>query len=231
MQSTTDLFIGKIAADYRVILLGGLAVIAHGLSRSTMDADVWLEPMDSAGTWCHALEKMNEDFPMVTWQRLSDHSAVSGDKFVDAVENEHLIRAVGLDYPIDFFRIPNEFEAQDFTDVWMRSSKRSDGMYLPDPLDLIQSKMDTGRDKDLHDVMHLESVIRKDYSARLPTANPAEAAAMLGRCIDSTVLLAAYKNPSLEVKNLALQYLSELASDGDPFSQQALLAIRDSTAK
>jgi hypothetical protein len=51
MQSTTDLFIGKIAADYRVILLGGLAVIAHGLSRSTMDADVWLEPMDSAGTW------------------------------------------------------------------------------------------------------------------------------------------------------------------------------------
>jgi hypothetical protein len=79
--------------------------------------------------------------------------------------------------------------------------------------------------------MHLEFVIRNDYSARLPTANPAEAAATLGRFIDSTVLLAAYKNPSLVVKNIALQYLSELASDGDPFSQQALLAIRDSTAK
>lgn len=31
-----------------MLLIGGLAVIAHGLSRPTKDADVWLERFDSA---------------------------------------------------------------------------------------------------------------------------------------------------------------------------------------
>ena len=34
-----DVFIDELAARGRVLVLGGLAVIAHGLTRSTRDAD------------------------------------------------------------------------------------------------------------------------------------------------------------------------------------------------
>ena len=52
-----------------------------------------------------------------------------------------------------------------------RVTPRGDGTLLPDPLDLIQSKLDTGRDKDLQYSQHLESVVRADYKLRLLTAS------------------------------------------------------------
>jgi hypothetical protein len=46
METPTDQFVRILTGSHRVMVLGGLAVIAHGLSRSTYDGDVWLEPMD-----------------------------------------------------------------------------------------------------------------------------------------------------------------------------------------
>lgn len=34
----------RLARKHRVVMLGGLAVIGHGLSRLTYDSDVWLDP-------------------------------------------------------------------------------------------------------------------------------------------------------------------------------------------
>jgi hypothetical protein len=45
METSTDVFIRQLTRQHRVVVLGGLAVIAHGLSRSTYDGDVWLDPM------------------------------------------------------------------------------------------------------------------------------------------------------------------------------------------
>ena len=45
MDTPTDQFIRKLTQRHRVVVLGGLAVIAHGLSRSTYDGDIWLDPM------------------------------------------------------------------------------------------------------------------------------------------------------------------------------------------
>ncbi len=42
MGTTTGEFITALAADHRVLVIGGLAVIAHGFNRPTQDADVWL---------------------------------------------------------------------------------------------------------------------------------------------------------------------------------------------
>jgi hypothetical protein len=36
-----NLFIRRLADLHRVILLGGMAVIAHGRSRHTKDFDIW----------------------------------------------------------------------------------------------------------------------------------------------------------------------------------------------
>lgn len=50
-KGSSDEIIRLLAGDFRVMTLGGVAVIASGLSRNTFDADIWVEPMDSAERW------------------------------------------------------------------------------------------------------------------------------------------------------------------------------------
>jgi len=49
-----------------------------------------------------------------------------------------------------------------------------------------------------------------------------DAQEMLGRYSEWQVLLAALKNPSDEVRELAMTHLREFAAAGDPFSQAIL---------
>ena len=48
MGSTTDQFVKSLTGQHRVMVLGGLAVIAHGFSRSTYDGDIWLATKGAA---------------------------------------------------------------------------------------------------------------------------------------------------------------------------------------
>lgn len=45
-QQLADDLVRRLAARFRVLTLGGVAVITHGLSRNTHDLGVWLDPMD-----------------------------------------------------------------------------------------------------------------------------------------------------------------------------------------
>jgi len=56
MGTPTDRFIRQLTSGHRVIALGGLAVIAHGHSRSTLDGDIWLEPMGDSAAWAATIE-------------------------------------------------------------------------------------------------------------------------------------------------------------------------------
>ncbi len=218
METATDHFIRRLTHSHRVVVLGGLAVIAHGFSRSTYDGDVWLDPMQDSTLWSSALEKVCADFSGLTLCRLPGWVQVSGRALVEAVDETGMIRIQGLDCPLDIFRKPNEFATGDFDGVCARAQLRSDGTLLPDPLDLIQSKFDTNRDKDLRDIQHLESIVRADYRKRLPTATAEEAVAMLGRYSEWGVLQSALENPAPEVRELAMSHLREFAAEGDPFS-------------
>ncbi|WP_348213715.1 hypothetical protein [Luteolibacter sp.] len=141
---------------------------------------------------------------------------------VDAIEETSMVRVQGLDCPLDVFRKPNEIEITDFDVICQRAKLRADGTLLPEPLDLIQSKLETGRDKDLIDILHLESVVRADYKKRLPTASLEEASQMLERFSEWQVLIPAMENPFAEVRELAMSHLREFAAAGDPFSQAIL---------
>ena len=222
METPTDHFVRLLTRSHRVVVLGGLAVIAHGFSRSTYDGDIWLDPLATSREWASFLEKACADFGGLTIHRLPGWIQVSGDDVIDAVDETNMVRVQGLDCPLDIFRKPNEIEVSDFDAVCRRAKLRGDGTLLPDPLDLIQSKMDTGRDKDLHDIQHLESVVRTDYKQRLPSASFAEAQAMLGRYSEWQVLTVALANPLSEVRELAMIHLREFAAAGDPFSQAIL---------
>ncbi|MCF7675983.1 MAG: hypothetical protein K9N23_09215 [Akkermansiaceae bacterium] len=157
--------------------------------------------------------------------RLPGWVRAAGLALAEAVEETGMVRVKGLSQPLDVFRRPNEFEAAEFEDMAARAHRNADGTLLPHPTDLIQSKIDTGRDKDRIDIFHLESVIRAEYRARLPQATAAEARDMLERYSDWEVLSVALDHSEPEVRELALSHLREFAAEGDPFSQ-AILAGR-----
>jgi len=133
-----------------------------------------------------------------------------------------MVRILGLSCPLDIFRRPNEFMELGFDEVVGRARKSTDGTYLPAPLDLIQSKLETGREKDIKDIEHLETLVRDDYKRRLPLATLEEASEMLDRYSEWQVLVTALENPLAEVRELAMTHLREFAAAGDPFSQAIL---------
>lgn len=216
--TTVDEFLETLGRRYRVLLLGGLATIAHGLSRATKDADVWLEPLATPSQWAAALSGVMAHFPQTTLARLLGWETISPDQLAEAIDDIGMIRIQGLEVPLDVFRIPNALLPDDFDEVWQRALPTEQGLRLPDPLDLIVTKLDTGRDQDLKDVFFLEQQVRSSFGDQLETAAPAEARALLDRYADHVVLARALKNPHEEVRVLALELVREFAESGDPFS-------------
>ncbi len=218
MAITVQSFLDELIRNHRVVVIGGLAVIAHGHSRHTEDADIWLDPLVSATEWARRVEDVAGLFPGVTFHRLPGWVRVEGAGLADAVEETGMVRVLGLDSPLDIFRRPNEFDEIAFDDVVRRSTRNGDGSLLPEPLDLIQTKLETVRDKDRQDIAYLESVVRADYKLRLPAATLEEAKAMLARYSEWEVLKSALENPDERVRELAMTHLREFAAAGDPFS-------------
>jgi hypothetical protein len=223
MGTQTTGFIRALANQHRIIVIGGLAVIAHGYNRPTKDADIWADPLDSATTWAERLHGFLAKFPHLTIHTLPDWRKISTpSEIATAAEEVGMIRINGLNCPLDIFRRPNEFPEDSFDEVYARGKESEDGSHLPDPLDLIVTKLNTGRAQDFHDTQHLESLVRKHYAEVLPTASIAEVKALFARYLDWQVCEHALKNPSQEVKDYALQSLQEMADEGDPFSQAIL---------
>jgi hypothetical protein len=226
MGTTTREFISALTENHRVIVIGGLAVIAHGFNRPTKDADIWFEPMDSPEIWAVALEFTCARFPDLTLHTLPGWRRVSGLEIAVAADEVGMVRIMGLDCPLDVFRRPNEFEADSFEEVFSRCSRNSDGTWLPDPLDLAISKDQTNREKDIHDINFLEGIVRERWIRLLPKADLSEARSLFERFVDWRTCEAALANPDPEVRALATSLLRELADEGDPFSQ-ALLEGRE----
>jgi hypothetical protein len=223
MGATAGQFITALTEGHDVIVIGGLAVIAHGFNRPTKDADVWLEPLDSSSVWADALEQVCSQFAGLTIHTLPGWRLVAGPAIAVAAEEVGMVRVLGLDCPLDIFRRPNEFAADSFGEVLSRATRNADGTWLPDAIDLAISKDLTNRDKDVLDINFLESKVRKLWVERLPEASLTEAHALFDRFVDWRTCEAALINPDPAVTELAMSYLREFAADGDPFSQ-ALLA-------
>jgi len=56
--------IEQFARRTRVLVLGGVAVISHGLSRNTYDADVWIDPSENAESWASLVLAIIAEFPL-----------------------------------------------------------------------------------------------------------------------------------------------------------------------
>lgn len=222
MGTTAGEFIAALTDSHDVIVIGGLAVIAHGFNRPTKDADIWLDPMESSAAWAAAIEGACGAFTGLGIHTLPEWRKVSGPEIADAADRVGLVRVSGLDCPLDIFRRPNEFSVESFADVLSRSARNADGTWLPDPIDLAISKDLTNRDKDAHDIRFLESKVRGRWVELLPTASSVEAKELFERFVDWQCCEAALRNPDPSVREMALKFLREFAAEGDPFSQAIL---------
>ncbi len=211
-----------LAARHRVLMLGGLAVIAHGHSRPTYDADVWLDPTLSEEDWATAVAGALAGLAALRFVAIGTWVEVPSDQLAERIRRDGVIRVTGASQPLDIFRAPNELEISEFDDVWNRATALDDGARVPDAIDLLVSKQETGRDKDLQDIAFLEAKAEREYLARLPSADAEEAAFMLGRFFTPKVAEAGLRHPEESVRCLSLGYLKELAAEGDPFAREIL---------
>ena len=101
--TATDL-IRFLASTHRVVVLGGLAVISHGLSRVTHDADCWLEPNLSTELWCEAVKKILIEWPRLRMVSIGDWSELPADELAGYIEDFGVVRILGATQPFDEMR-------------------------------------------------------------------------------------------------------------------------------
>lgn len=174
-----------LASTSRVVLLGGLAVIAHGLQRATKDAAAWLDPLQDEKSW-----------------------------------SDRVIRIMGADRPLDLFRQPHQLELGDFDAVWEAAKPlENTGIRLPDEVDLLLTKEDTGREHDLADILFLQHKAEQRFAKVIRSCGYSDAVAIFDRFLTRQVAEAALENSDEQISQLALAHLQELAAAGDPYAQ------------
>ena len=219
---TTESVTHELAAAHRVVLLGGLAVISHGLERMTYDADVWLDPMLDSDQWSAAVGTVLAAHPRLQVVEIGTWNPIGIQQLPAVIERDGVIRIMGAVHPLDLFRRPNELEVDEFNEVWDRAKPLDDGTRLPDLIDLLVTKQRTGRQKDMTDIMFLELKIEGEYLEELPAATETRAKEMLDRVLTPNVARAALAHPSFAIRKLGYGYLQELAGEGDPYAAEYL---------
>ena len=220
--TTAARLIEKLASKNRVVLLGGLAVVSHGLSRSTIDADVWLDPLLSPENWACEILNLKSEIPDLSFLTIAVWSEIADANLAEIIERDGVIRVMGASQPLDIFRKPNELPIEEFESAWARAKPLHDGTRLPDEIDLLMTKQLTGRDKDVMDIVFLESKAEKRYLAELPDTTEERAVEMLERFLTPKVAEAALAHPSEMVRQRAMSFVRELAVEGDPFAADIL---------
>lgn len=225
-RASANLFVRELARRRRVMLVGGLAVIAHGLERKTKDVDIWLEPLTDTAAWAGVIAGVLDELRTGRFWSLQRNDVLLPEEVAADVTATGAVRVTGFDREVDVFRKPNELSVMDFDRVWSLSSAFDDGVRLPHEVDILVTKLNTGRDRDEADVHFLEARVRRRFSERLSVCGLEEARSLLDRYVDPRVLEAALTNPKGEVRAHAVALLEQLEADGDPYSRDILRRFR-----
>ena len=203
-------FVKALSSRARVLIVGSVAVILHGMSRHTKVIDVWLEPLSSAEDWAELVESVREQFAESYYWDLSRREIIEQGEVVECVNAVGVVRIGNVEPPLDIFRKPNNLELTDFEGAGAsaRSSEGEDYRILHEA-ELIVTKTGTPRDNDLTDIVFLESKIRQEMAPILRSCPPEEARRLFARYVDHETCRAALANPHTEVRALATETLRE----------------------
>lgn len=220
-------FVKELSARARVLVVGGVAVILHGLSRHTKDIDIWLDPLVSTADWAALLESVRSPFADSYYWDLSRREKIApGDDVIECVDAVGVVRIGNLEQPLDVFRKPNNLEVADFEEAWTASREADGESYrILHEAELIATKLNTPREGDQWDVVYLEAKIRNEMSPLLRACPPEEARRLFARYVDHETCRAALANPHAEVRALAIETLRELAAGQNPFAREILAEL------
>lgn len=222
----TEAAIEFLAKHNKVLLLGGMAVILHGLSRTTKDIDIWLDPTPGIEPWAVSIRMLLSESQELAPFRID--AAVSWKKIPpggieQAATSDGMIRITGADRPIDIFYWPNELELKDFLTTWDRAKPIGHGLRLMEEVDLMVTKQATGRDHDEADLRYLSGLVETKYKSILADCDLTTAKKMFDRFATPEVAAFAYRHATdLNVRALGLRQLRELSALGDPFASDLL---------
>lgn len=140
-----DLFAALNAAEADYLVVGALAVAAHGHVRATKDLDIWVRP--AAGN----AERV--------YSALASFGAPLGDLTADDLASADLIFQIGV-APVRV-DIITSIDGVSFDDAWparVSSEYADQAVHVISRVHLIQNKKASGRLQDLADVEALERV-------------------------------------------------------------------------
>jgi len=224
-MATLPELIDAFAAKGKVLLIGGLAVIAHGLTRTTKDGDIWYEPKNSAAEWADDALQVMKDFHQCSFYDLAGKRRIPAERLLEIVESSGVVRVVGLDMDLDVFRIPHNMDAEDFEGAWRRSLPCKGSYRLMDEVDLALTKFDTGRSLDISDSSFLEGKANDKFGVIAASADFDTVRSLLDRIENHILLAKALENPDEAVVKLAIERLKVMADEGNPFAEEILAAF------
>ncbi len=216
----------RLAEQRRVIVLGGIAVMMHGFQRTTKDVDLWLDPLQDERRWADSLREFVESEALEV-ARVGDEFGnfmkFPASDIASAVAKDRFVRIVGAERPIDVFRVPNYMKIQEFDDVWNRAEILKDGTRLMDEIDLMVTKMETGRPHDQADMRFLETKMESVYRKRLHTCSGKEASEMFVRFVTPDIAFyAATQEENPLVQSSGLAALRDLSDNGDLYARELI---------
>ncbi|MBV8196799.1 MAG: hypothetical protein JO263_01580 [Candidatus Eremiobacteraeota bacterium] len=222
--------ISRLANRHRVLILGGIAVIAHGLPRATQDVDIWLDPSQDIGAWADVVRRwlVAEGLTCArATERVGLFAAIESAEIERVASADSFIRALGADRPIDVFFQLRNLERSDFDPAWHRARPLQDGPRVLDAVDLLLTKLGTERDHDAADAQFLERRIEAQYKDRLRHCSFEEATMLLQRFATPEILaFAATDSDEPRVRKIAGEMLEEMARSGDPYAVDLAARLR-----
>jgi len=220
IEHSVENFISELASEGRILLIGGLAVIAHGLSRGTKDADIWFEPFETPKIWADKINSVLKKFENASLFDVFENKKIQPENLADHIFNKKMIRINGLERWLDIFREPNNLKTDDFNIIW-NTATPFQKTRLPLEEYLLQTKY-TNRYSDERDTTFLEKKIFDKFSAEIKIADYNRAKEIFDIFAYFRLFELALENPNPKVKDLAIKNLKEFAKDGDPFSAEIL---------
>ena len=97
MEESSEQFLEELGGRGRILLLGGVAVIAHGLARATRDVDIWLEPFSTIDEWSGVVIDVLASFPKAQPYDLRKKISITHAEISKVVDRDRVIRIIGLD--------------------------------------------------------------------------------------------------------------------------------------
>ena len=211
MASQAEQLILDFSTDTRAILLGGMAMLAHGFIRHTKDIDVWLDPTPGSEKWAKKITEKISMFKEIKLISVYDKHEIKVSELAELAIEEDMFRIEGLDMMIDIFYRPNNLSVDDFENIWNRASTQERLLRIPDEIDLALTKLGTGRIQDQIDIEWLDAKIIPELQKILKSCDLNTASEIFSRISNKELCEAAIKNSNQLVKSLGLMTKKKLS--------------------